>query len=195
VGIKQEIEQLEEQLTHLLGKEAYACTKRACAGKHRGPCDYGLAFQDGGNKWISLGRKRYAVNLQENVEQCQCFRSRHAWLEDQIRLVLGRDNRQASALGLPPAGLVRLELIEDGADDRAFWTQAVLRHEGKRISKMGTLLHYACLGFRTGGHFAEKRNRPDEALAGIRERGQRSYAAIIFGCLYEREKLNARWIV
>jgi hypothetical protein len=95
---KTEIEHLEEQLTALLKKKSYICTKKVCRGKYRGLYDYSLKFQDGSHIWISCGRKRYEAELRDKVEQFIYF-------------------RQASALGLSPVKLVRLELIEEPVRD------------------------------------------------------------------------------
>jgi len=189
---KQEIEDLERQLMLLLNKKSYICTKRACTGKYRGYYDYSLMFQDGSQIWISCGRKRYEPELRDKVSKYTFFRNNHAELEEQTRRMIERDNRQAAALGLAPVKLIRLELIEEKTNNYAFWVRAILEQNGRQFSKLETMFKYACLGYCTYEYFAEKQNRPDEALGGLKDLGLKSFSAIIFGYLWEQKNLEWR---
>jgi len=187
---KSEIKQLEEQLTALLRKKSYVRTKSACRGKYRGLYDYSLRFQDGSRIWISCGWKRYETELQKSVEQFSYFRENHTWLEEQIRLMIERDNKQAATLGLETIKLVSLELIEEPVRDYEFWVRVILEQSGRQFPKLETNFNYACLGFRTDEYFTKKLNRPDEALGRVRELGQKEFLAIIFGYLCEQKELE-----
>jgi hypothetical protein len=192
---KQEIQRLERQLANLLGKMSCVRTAWACRGKSRGRRDYGLTFDDGSYIFISRGYADYAEKLCETIAEYRYFRTNHARLADQIRLMIERDNRQAAALGLAPVEFVRLELNVEKTDAYVFWTQTILRHNGGTFCKRETMNNYACLGYKTDEYFTKKINRPDDALGSLEEFGKKDFVAIIFGYLYEREELESCYII
>jgi len=180
---KQELEQLEQQLTLLLNKKSYVPIKKACTGKYRGFYDYGLKFQDGTQMFISCGRKRYEADLRDLVAQYTYFREKHVWLEEQVRLIVERDNRQAVALGLEPIKFIHLELIEAETGGYEFWPRIVLERKGRQFTKLETMLKYACLGHKTVEYFSKMQIRPDKKLGNIKEQEHKGYNAIVLGYL------------
>ena len=182
---KAELQQLEQDLTGLLGKKSPIRIKTPCSGKYRGYYDYGLRFGDGSNMYISLGFRNYPLKLKSKVEEYSYFRNNLPYLESKVRSVIDRDNRQAETMGLSPIEFVSLSLVTDPHDTHIFWIELVYRIKGLDIDLRyrETSLYYACLGCHTEEYFEKKINRPDDKLGSLKEADSKKFSIILLGCL------------
>jgi len=133
--------------------------------------------------FVSCGRKYYETRLREKVAEYTYFREKLPWLEEQVRLIVDRDNRQAVKLGLDPIKFIRLELIEEEAGGYEFWPRVILERNGRQFTKHETMFKYACLGSQTVEYFSKMQTRPDKALGRIKEMNNGAFNAIVLGYL------------
>lgn len=188
----EQIKQLEQTLTKLLGKNNYIEYSKACTGKYRGYYDYGLEFEDGAKYYISTGRQYYFERLTEKVEMYQYFHDNYEYLEQRVKEIIERDNRQAAKLGLEPVEFISLHMIntKNKYYDYLFWIGIKYKQYGIDFWYTDTNFYYACCGVGFNDeksvevYFDKKINRPDEKLGRFNDFDNEKYASIIMGCLH-----------
>jgi len=188
----EQIKQLEQKLTELLGKKIYTKYKKACTGKYRGYYDYGLEFEDGTQYYISTGKQYYFERLTESVQMYQYFHDNRKYLENRTKEVIERDNRQAVELGLSPIEFISLYMItENKKSDNLFWIGFKYKQHGLIFLHIETRFFYACrgIGLTNSGnnsvenYFDEYLNRSDDELGGLKDFNKNKYSAIVMGYL------------
>ena len=185
----EEIKQLEQRLTGLLGKKTCTEYKRACTGKYRGYYDYSLIFDDGSKCFISVGKEYYLKCLQEKVEMYQYFHDNREYLERRTKEIFERDNRQAAELGLSPVEFISIDMMTEKDSDYIFWIGVRYKQNGLVFWHTDTEFCYACRGVGFNDeksvevYFSEKINRPDDKLGMLKDFDKNKYYCIMMGYL------------
>jgi len=181
--------QLEQTLTKLLGKNHYTKNKNSCKN---GRNEYGLEFEDGTKYFISMGKKYYFTRLAGTVEMYQYYHDNIEYLEQRVKEIIDRDNRQAVELGLQPIEFISLEMntVDINHWSYLFWIGIKYKIHRVVLWHIDTELHYACRGIGLNKeksvevYFQEKINRPDENLSGINRLNKRNGNTIILGYIH-----------
>ena len=184
---RDEIANLEQQLTELLGKTRYTPTKCRCTGKWSGTTDYSLIFEDQSQIFISNGKLHYEETLRSMIAQYKFYADNKSRLTELTAQIVEHDNRQAIQLGLRPVTFNGLILLDKPKSSQVFWIGARMELGGLAFTHLETSFYYALRGIPLGNedYFRSLIDRPDERLGGLKHFSREKHITILTGYLYD----------
>jgi len=172
---------MEKQLTTLLNKKKHTHKVKMYKKKKGYYFTYSLEFEDCTDIRICDGYENYEEELEKTVAKYIYFRKNHSWLEEHVRQMVERDNRQAVSLGLSPIRFIRLELVDGKTDKCKFWIRAVLELNNREFSEFEIVLNDACLGIGTENYFNRKINSVNGEEWYFEKHGYSDCNTVVFG--------------
>jgi len=101
-----DIKELEQKLTLLLGKQSYTYMNEACTGKYKGSTDYSLQFEDNTCIFISNGRKSYRDRIIQYINDFEYYHNHKQAIDVWLKELVIHDNQTAEWQGLPKIELI-----------------------------------------------------------------------------------------
>ncbi len=137
---KEQILQMEREITKLFGETSYRVERRACSGKYRGHYDYALVFGSGRRLYIGLDRRNYAGKLREALEHIRSFRANQSENAKRLRAVILENDTLFHDVSVEIRPL-------DGTSDLCVYAVVILTTEcGIRFSYRETNMHDYLVG-------------------------------------------------